>query len=248
MKTAVVTVRKEPYYRRDALETGLRKLGYTITYKVGVPQSRDDLLVTWNLKKGAEETRARVWEQQGGTVIVMENGYLQKTDKTVYALSVHGHNGSGWFPQGTEDRFSKLGFPIKEMRDFPSGYILVCGQRGIGSSTMASPPQWAEKVAKKIPNAKLRLHPGNHAPKVPLTDDLRGAREVWIWSSGSGVRALVEGIPVKHHAPHWICEGWRGNRVEALQRMAHGQWGFEEIATGEPFARMAAANWGPTWR
>jgi hypothetical protein len=71
---------------------------------------------------------------------------------------------------------------------------------------------------------------------------------VWIWSSGSGVRALVEGIPVRYFAPHWICEGWRGNRVEALQRMAHGQWGFEEIATGEPFARMAAANWGPTWK
>ena len=251
MKTAVVTVRKEPAYRRAAIENGLKRLGYAIT-ETAAPKSRSDLLVLWNLKRGSEEERAKHWEAKGGTVIVMENGYLQREDKTHYALSTHGHNGAGWFPfEIGEDRFSKLGFEVKEMK-YRSGYILICGQRGIGSVEMASPPQWAERINKKCVNqglkTKLRLHPGNFAPKVPLLDDLAGASECWVWSSGSGVRALVEGTPVKHHAPHWICEGWGTARGQVLQRMAHGQWHHEEIATGEPFARMAAADWGPTWR
>ena len=250
MKTAVVTIRKEPAYRREAVESGLKRLGYTILSKGGRPESRADLLVLWNKKQGAEETMADQWERRGGTVIVMENGYLQKVDKTTYALSVHGHNGSGWFPTGTEDRFTALGFPLKEMVE-RKGYDLVCGQRGIGSKLMASPPRWAEKMIEKLRaqgrSTRLRTHPGNFAPKVPLLDDLKGAERCIIWSSGAGVRALVEGIPVVHAAPHWICAGWEGNRVEALHRMSHGQWRHEEIATGEPFARMRDAGWGPTW-
>lgn len=251
MKTAVVTLRKEPYYRRAAVESGLKKLGYQIvSARPNAPKSRDDILVTWNLKAGLEETQARTWEQRGGTVIVMENAYLQKVDKTTYALSVHGHNGSGWFPVGAEDRFTALGYPMREMVE-RKGYDLVCAQRGIGSKLMASPPRWAEKMVEKLKaqgrQVKLRPHPGNFAPKVPLMDDLKGAARCVIWSSGAGVRALVEGIPVLHSAPHWICAGWEGNRAEALHRMAHGQWRHEEIATAEPFARMRDADWGPTW-
>lgn len=250
MKTAVVTIRKEPAYRREAVESGLKRLGYTILSKGGRPESRADLLVLWNKKQGAEETMADQWERRGGTVIVMENGYLQKVDKTTYALSVHGHNGSGWFPTGTEDRFTALGFPLKEMVE-RKGYDLVCAQRGIGSKLMASPPRWAEKMVEKLRaqgrSTRLRAHPGNFAPKVPLLEDLKGAARCVIWSSGAGVRALVEGTPVVHAAPHWICAGWEGNRVEALQRMAWGQWRHEEIATGLPFAMMRDAAWGPTW-
>ena len=250
MKIAVVTIRKEPAYRREAVENGLKRLGYAILNKGGNPRSRDDLLCLWNRKAGSEETMAEQWERRGGTVIIMENGYLQKVDKSMYALSVHGHNGSGWFPTGTEDRFTALGFPLKEMVD-RKGHDLVCAQRGIGSKLMASPPRWAEKMAEKLKAAgrhpRIRAHPGNFAPKVSLLDDLKGAARCVIWSSGAGVRALVEGIPVVHAAPHWICAGWEGNRVEALQRMAHGQWRHEEIATGEPFARMRDADWGPTW-
>lgn len=252
---AVIKVRKEPHYRRAAIESGLKRLGYTISDArarclFGGP---DDLLVLWNKKAGAEEQEADAWEKAGGTVIVMENGYLQKTDKTTYAISTHGHNGSGWFPVGDEDRFSKLGFEIKPWR-MGGAYTLVCAQRGIGSRLMASPPQWAEKFAKKLQQAgrhvRIRQHPGNFAPKVPLLDDLAAAVSVAIWSSGAGVRALVEGLPVHHDAPHWICEGWSlGDRFPALNRMAHGQWHHEEIATGEPFARMRDAGWGPrTWR
>lgn len=248
---ANIQVRKEPYYRRAAIEDGLKRLGYTIG-SFTVPQGKESLLVLWNKKRGSEEAQADRWEQQGGTVIVMENGYLQKVDKTRYAISTHGHNGSGWFPVTGEDRFSPLGFEIKPMllRDGP---IVVRAQRGIGSRLMASPPQWAEKMVAKLKqqgkNTRLVPHPGDKGKLEKDLAALKGASELLIWSSAMGVRALVEGVEVTHHAPHWICEGWRGGRREtALQRMAHGQWSVAEIETGEPFARMRDCNWGPSWR
>jgi hypothetical protein len=253
VKTAILTIRKEPHYRRAAFESMLLKHGYAIVNQSlgAAPKSKEDLLILWNKKRGNEEAEANRWEKQGGTVLIVENGYLQPVDKTYYAISVHGHNGSGWFPVGPEDRFRKLGFEMRP-RGRETGYHLVCGQRGIGSSLMASPPQWAERTAKKLEAAglktKLRLHPGNFAPKVSLLDDLKGAVKCHIWSSASGVRALVEGIPVAHYAPHWICDMRDRGRLDALHRMSHGQWHYDEIATGEPLVRILAhlgeASWG----
>lgn len=241
MKLAVVTIRKEPMYRRLAIETGLKRLGYQVVSSGLRPTGKDSLLLTWNRKKGKEEQDADRWESQGGTVIVMENGYLQKVDKSYYAISVHGHNGSGWFPVGDEDRFTPLGFPIKPMRTAGSE-VVVRAQRGIGSALMASPPQWAEKFTAKLKSqgvpARLIAHPGNFSPKVPPVTDLAKAREMHIWCSSMGVLALTLGIPVRHHAPHWICEGWEKDREAALRRMANGQWSVDEITRGEPFARV----------
>lgn len=241
MKTAILTIRKEPHYRRDAFESMLKKHGYEISPRAEpqrAPWTRKDILVLWNKKKGIEEAWANEWERQGGIVLVIENGYLQKVDKTYYAISVHGHNGSGWFPVGDEDRFSKLGFEARPWREkTDKTYTLVAAQRGIGSSLMASPFGWAERHAKGLPGrVKLRPHPANHEARIPLEHDLANAHACHIWSSGAGVRALVEGVPVKHHAPHWICEG--PDRLKALHRMSHGQWHFDEIATGEPLARI----------
>jgi hypothetical protein len=253
VKTAVVTIRKEPYYRRAAIESGLKRLGYNVVSSGLRPSGPESLLLLWNKKKGKEEQDADAWERQGGTVIVMENAYLQKVDKTYYAISVHGHNGSGWFPVGDEDRFSKLGFPVKPWQpDNFKGHDLVLGQRGIGSTLMASPSLWGEKLTAKLKargfNARLRVHPGNYAPKVPLLADLKGAKACHIWSSSGGVMALVEGIPVYHHAPHWICSGAGPlTQWQVLNRMSHGQWHHEEIATGEPFARILAKLGEAKW-
>lgn len=244
MSVAVVNVRKEPVYRRQAIETGLKRLGYTLATGIDRPRSKADLLVLWNKKKGSEEQAANRWEQHGGTVIVMENGYLAQVEKTYYAISVHGHNGSGWFPNLGDDRYSKLGFPIKPMREIPTGEWIVRSQRGIGSTLMASPPQWGEKMLAKLQaqgkRARLIQHPGNFAPKVPPIRDLAHAHRFMTWASAMGVLALVEGIDVLHSAPRWICENWTypGGREAALQHMAHGQWHFSEIATGEPFKRI----------
>lgn len=256
-RIAIVKIRKEPHYRRQAIESGLLRCGYELHTRWPHLISKRDLLVLWNRKRGAEEAEAEDWERRGGSVIVMENGYLQKVDKTMYAISVGQHNGAGWFPVGDEDRFSKLGFEVKPWRT-GGEYVLVCAQRGIGSKLMASPPGWERKIAAEIQKltlcrypVRIRPHPGNFAPKVPLTDDLKRAESCVVWSSGAGVRALVEGVPVVFRAPHWICDEaavrhWihtddyvaRDNREWALHRMSHGQWNVAEITTGEPFARI----------
>lgn len=250
--TALITLRKEPHYRHAAFKQGLQRLGYLTVSGVPAdkwnPEGPDDILCLWNKKRGTDEMAADRWEKLGGTVIVTENAYLQKVDKTAYAISTHGHNGSGWFPvDGLEDRFGKLGYPLEGFRS--GTHALVCGQRGIGSERMASPPQWGEKkvaqLQRKGLKARLRIHPGNFAPKVPLRQDLAEVREVHIWSSSAGVAALIHGVAVEHDAPHWICENWQEGREAALNRMAHGQWSVAEIESGEPFARMKAENWGP---
>jgi hypothetical protein len=117
---------------------------------------------------------------------------------------------------------------------------------------MRSPPGWAEKMAEKFKRLgvpyKLRLHPGNFAPKVPLTNDLKGASVCTIWSSAAGVQAIVEGVEVHHSAPHWICSGvGEINRTEGLNRMAWGQWRHEEIAEGTPFAHIIERRSEAVW-
>ncbi len=250
---AHLLIRKEPYYRRNAFEQGLSKVGFRLI-AMSKPEGPEDWLVLWN-KQHSDEQLADRWEQQGGTVIVTENAYLQKIDKSTYAISVHGHNGSGWFPVGGEDRFTKIGIPMRPWNVTPvDGYRLICAQRGIGSKLMASPRQWAERLAERFARSKIpfkvRPHPGNFAPKTPLEQDLRKAVGCEVWSSAAGVRALVEGIPTNHAAPRWICAGGGDSDVArqlALHHMSHGQWRWEEIETGEPFARIIANRSKAKW-
>lgn len=263
MPNAAIRIRPEPFYRREAIEGGLRRVGYTIS-SIAEPQSPDDLLVIWNRKRGKDDEDATRWEAKGGVVLVIENGYCQKVDKSMYAISVGQHNGAGWFPVGDEDRFSSLGFEVKPwQRNEEGGHVLVCGQRGIGSPLMASPHGWGERETRSLlrqthREVRLRVHPGNHAPKIPLEQDLRKAHVAVIWSSAAGVRALLEGVPVLYAAPHWVCQDgalpYKGHtdvamcddrqRLKALHRMSWGQWPVAEIAAGEPFARMKELNWG----
>jgi len=247
---AHLKIRPEPFYRREAFETGLKRHGYTFERDWFVPESRDDLMVLWNLKAGEEESLARTFERRGGTVLVVENGYLQRVDKTHYAISTHGHNGSGWFPfDSGENRFARLGFPIYPRGHFGGKEILVIAQRGIGSSLMRSPPGWAETTARSC-HGRVRPHPGVLRPRVPIADDLAKAHTCMIWSSACGVLALTMGMTVTYSAPRWICEDATGlpndsQRQHALNKMAHGQWAVSEIAAGTPFARMKEQNWGP---
>lgn len=251
---AYINVRAEPVYRRAAIVSGLQRVGFTIVDKPFVPEGPRDFLVSWNRKNGADEHLCEAFERRGGTVLVLENGYLQKVDKTYYAISVHQHNGAGWWPSGDEDRFGKLGFEVKPWRT-DGREICIRLQRGIGSRLMASPMTWPRTIAKRVsaafPGKPLRVipHPGNFKPKVEPGKDLADASALVIWCSAMGVRALVEGVPVFYDAPHWVCAsagarlGQPANvdgaaRAHALHRMSWNQWHHEEIAAGEPFARI----------
>lgn len=253
MPTALLTIRPLPGYRFEAFAAGLKRTGFAVTtegYMRAMPKTREDLLVLWNLRRGIDEAYAQRWEAAGGIVLVCENGYLQKVDKTYYAISTHGHNGSGWWPAGDGSRFAKLGFELKPTRDSRQGYILVRDQRGIGSALMASPPGWGQRTANKLraktkQPVKLMAHPGDKGKLEKDLDALAGAGFVHIWSSAIGVRALVDGIGVQHHAPAWVCASHVIlGRQEALEHMAWAQWHHEEIAAGEPFAAMRGQNWG----
>lgn len=266
---ALCLIRKEPVYRREAFEKGLQRVGFKLFDRPFEPSDSSDWLVIWNRKRGFDEEQADRWEAKGGTVIVAENGYLAQTEKTHYAISVHGHNGSGWFPVGDEDRFTPLGFELKNLRSIvhPGIQIVVRAQRGIGSALMASPQRWAESTAALLrPKFKVTIapHPGDKNKAAIDTAAIKKMGLAVIWSSALGVRALADGIPVWFDAPHWICEDaatrfrnrdslpgyvdhWYTNRHKAMHRMSHGQWHFDEIATGEPFARIIANRSTASW-
>lgn len=253
---AVCTIRAEPHYRRHAFEAGLERAGYRIGEFVQ-PGGRDDLLVIWN-RQAADENRANEWEAAGGTVLVCENGYCGRDaeGRQLYAISVHGHNGSGWFPVGDGDRFAPLGVELKPWNSNPRGHILVCAQRGIGSRLMASPARWESQMAKRLAAMRLpfkvRQHPGRKPSETTLEQDLAGARACLIWSSASGLRALQMGVPVAFAAPHWIASGAASRglvgverlvmddeaRLAAFQRLAWAQWTVDEIESAEPFVRI----------
>lgn len=265
---AICQIRPEPTYRHGAFLKGLERAGYRIDTG-GRPSDKRDVLVVWN-RHGHVDNEAKEWEQRGGTVIVAENGYLGKDADGIqlYALSVHGHNGSGWFPIGDEDRFAQLGIQLQPWQENEGGHLLLCAQRGIGSPLMASPANWEAKTSKALialgeTNLRVRQHPGK-APTVklpPLEQELAGARACVVWSSASGVQALVAGIPVIYTAPRWIAsegavrgvDGVRAlvrddeRRRRAMHKLAWGQRTVAEIESGEPFVsmreRLGEAKW-----
>jgi hypothetical protein len=62
------------------------------------------------------------------------------------------------------------------------------------------------------------------------------------WGSGAAIKALQWGIPVVSEMPDWIGEqdNTDAGRLEMFRRLAWAQWTMEEIAHGEPFARLLA--------
>lgn len=256
MKRAVLLVKASPHYRRDAFETGLKRLGFKIVDRILDPRP-GDVMVTWNAPAGIEREIAR-YQKAGAAVIVTENGYLTPPGMPgLYALSRGGHNGAGVFPAPADDsRWRALGIEAKPWRR-DGRHILVAAQRGIGSREMASPHAWHLKTAQKLQALTkrpivIRNHPGARTQGVrPLAADMRDAWAVVIWSSAVGVHSLVAGVPVFYAAPHWICSGAAlplsrfgmyaeapmmddAARAASLARMAGGQWTYQEIATGEP--------------
>jgi hypothetical protein len=276
---AICTIRTNVHYRHEAFINGLKRAGYILADQ-GRPKDKRDLFITWN-RYGFNEERANNWENDGGSVLVAENGYIgaDPLGRQYYALALHGHNGSGWVPMYSEDRFAMLGIELQPWVDRPNGYDLICGQRGIGSKEMRSPDNWHVQAVKKTPqpdNVKIRVHPEtlkNASVKPPpLEADLAGAQRCIIWSSSSGVKALVAGIPVRYDAPHWICsaaasrlstegtiypngydvtgtgmDGDDGQRKYAMTVMANAQYSVEELESGAPFATFRDCAETATW-
>jgi hypothetical protein len=260
MKRAVLWIRQQPHYRRDAFVAGLRKLGYEIVERVSDPRP-GDVLVSWNMYPSNEPV-ADHWRKAGAKVLIAENGYIGKDTNghQLYALARDGHNGSGSWYVGEEDRWTPLGIELQPFR-VKDGPIIVRAQRGIGTKLMASPPRWERQTVAALQKAgykaELRLHPGTDMKQArddPDEKAIARASAVVIWSSSFGVKALAAGVPVFYAAPHWICseavsstkflELWLGTgrpcpdddeRDEVFYRLAWAQWRISELESGEPF-------------
>lgn len=265
MNRAVLWIKTQPHYRRDAFAAGLEKRGFRIMDKVTDP-GPGDVLVSWNMYPSNEAT-AQYWRQRGAKVLIAENGYIgkDKNGHQLYALARDGHNGSGKWYVGQEDRWTPLGIELAPFR-VKDGPIVVRAQRGIGTKLMASPPRWARETVAALQRGMrrpviLRQHPADDRRQALYETDekvLANCHALVIWASSMGVKALVAGVPVFYAAPHWIMDyaaprlsrpgedgairlpSWSSwpyvpQRMEALFRLAWAQWSIDELASGEPF-------------
>lgn len=236
--------------RHEAMWGGLARIGYEVREGAGTPKDERDVLLTWTRHQGRKEDACKAFERQGGTVIVAEEGYIRRLHGEHWvALSLHDHNGAGYTPHGGPERWrDRFRLPLKPWRK-PGSRVLVREQRGIGSSKMASPPDWHNQTAKRLQTTRsveIRRHHKNEPDQAPLKD-MPDVHAVVTWGSSIAVEALIEGIPVFLGAPRSIVEDACNrdfgriddptypDRLPALERMAWGQWSLDEIRTGEPF-------------
>ncbi len=260
-KRAYLGIRKDPHYRREAFATGLRACGYDVRF--GPPQTYDEDTVycSWNRCAEHHDYCNRL-ERAGGTCLIAENGYVQgrQDGGDYYALAIGGHNGSGTWPRGDSSRWDALGIDLKPWRT-DGAHILVAPNRSFGAPGMMMPLEWPRSVVKRLRavtkrEIRVRPHPGNSKPRVPLERDLDGCHAVVVWASSVGVKALISGVPVFACSPSWICRHAAFSdqvlhlvnhvgdflddvaRRHALHQLAHAQYNVEEIASGEPFRHL----------
>jgi len=265
-RAAYLLLRDEPHYRADAFAAGLQAAGCRVM-RGGTDQAGPgDVVVTWNCY-GDSANQARRARARGAVHLVAENGYLgtdrpgDRDGRQLYALARDAHNGAGWWPHkagdgegdAPGDRWAALGIDLQPWRaPAAKPLALVCPQRGIGSPPAQMPDGWGSEVKRALVQAgimaRLRPHPGRHAPTVPLAADLKDASCVVVWGSKAGIEAIVAGVPVFHAMPGWIGAGaavqglprlplrpFLGERLPMLRRLAWAQWTLAELAGGLPF-------------
>ena len=251
-RTAWLSMRDLPHYRRDAFEAGLKRLGFRV--HKGLPNAPvgQDLMLCWN-RYGQADRVARLFEKRGLPVIVVENGYLGNEMPNVpgrwYAMSLNHHNGGGKWPTGGPERWASFHVELRPWRTEGSE-VVALPQRGIGPPGIAMPPTWT-RTAQKI--ARVRKHPGTHEV-TPLERDLKNARAVVTWGSGAALKALTWGIPVFHSFKHWIGAPASRRlehmdkgpvrddaaRLAMFERLAWAQAEVAEITSGDAIARLLA--------
>lgn len=256
-------IREQPVYRREAFASGLQAAGYEVHQASPWtnPVRAGEVLVIWNRYDYTHQVASR-FEKAGGIVLVAENGYLgvDRSDRRIYAIARHAHNGRGQWPRGDGERFARLGIEPRPWRA-QGGHILVAPNRSFGMPGGIMDHDWAAQIARALQArtrrpVRVRMHPGNVAPQRPLAEDLRDCWAVVIWSSSVGVEALVAGVPVVCCAPWWICKPaaagpealqdieqlpgavQQAARLPALQALAWAQWSVDEIADGTAFRHL----------
>lgn len=237
-------LKDQPHYRADAVRLGLKRLGYTL-----VPDTNNaDLLVVWN-RYGWRDTAAKAVESRGGSVIVMENGYLGNDflGDRWYAAAISQHNGAGRWPVHGKERWDSLGFDLRPWQNGTEPPV-VLPQRGIGPPGIAMPLGWTQSVMRDR-KFRLRPHPGIQTIQKDLAQDISGCQSVITWGSGAAIKALSFGVPVFYSFDKWIGAlasrkfsqydlGPVKNdmlRLEMFRRLAWAMWRVSEIESGFAF-------------
>lgn len=265
MNRAVCLVRDPPHYRRDAILAGLKAAGAVVVPSISNPVP-GDCLVIWN-RYGNTDKEARRFEATGAAVILVENGYVGHHDnehgkpvaangEQLYAMALNRHNGAGTWFVGSGSRWREQGIQVKPWRE-GGEHILLLAQRGIGTPPVASPRDWPERTERRLRKLtdrpiKVRGHPGNQGPVIPLESDLAGAWCAVTWASSAGIRAICAGVPVFSDFEQWIgapavlqrfeqieeplCDD--SAREDMLGLLSWAQWTVSEIASGDPFLRL----------
>lgn len=253
MKRACCMIREALVYRRASFLSGLRAAGYEVVKAVANP-TREDVLVIWNRYGGYDEL-AQMFERAGARVVVVENGYMGKSwlGDRWFSMALSQHAGGGeWFPGGPE-RWDDLKVELSPWRaPDPDGEVIILAQRGIGSPDVRSPDRWAEKTRSRFGIGRIREHPGNGPPLVPLERDLIKAQCVMTWASTAALHALAMGIPAWYAYPKWIggpaCLPLTeytsvplrddAARLGMFQRLAWAMWRASEVEDGTAFNHL----------
>lgn len=159
------------------------------------------------------------------------------------------------------NRRIRLGLTYPGNRSCSTGPLVVFGQWPSDPthpfSDAASIIAWVDEIREAVDGipVKYRPHPRLTKSDEFLDDALRSARGVVTWSSNSGNDALVAGIPVASKAGPYheivadIADLWLFARSSMFpsehdweryfNRLAYGQWSFNEFADGtaQRFAR-----------
>ena len=225
--------------RHRAFLRGLERCGYSVVDALTTRPGHRDILVTWN-RIGDGQTAAAAFESRGLPVIVAENASWgnEFAGWGWYTLGLGRHNTAGAFPEGGPERWDSLGVRLPAFRT--SGETVILAQRGIGTPPTRSPTGWEHGALARY-GGRVRSHPGLR-DAVPLERDLADAGRVVTWGSGAAIKALLMGVPVVSEMPGWIGEqdNTDAGRLAMFRRLAWAQWTLDEIASGEPFARLLA--------
>lgn len=248
---AFCMIRPALHYRRDSFTLGLRNAGYDVVTALPKPTPEDVLLI-WQ-RYGHYDEQARHFEAHGARVLVAENGYLGKAwkDQEWFALAQGHHAGAGEWRWLDNERWDRLGVELQPWREGGKETIILA-QRGIGERGVASPPHWAELTKQRLGVGRIRAHPGNKEPELPLLDDLAKAESIVTWNSSAALRALIAGIPVWCAYSKWIGASAGkplsqfgtapmrddAKRLQMFRRLIWAQFTLPEIRSGFAFKTL----------
>ena len=256
----------------QAFRQGLDRLG--LPYK-----SHDtgaDIAVIWSvLWAGRMRANRDVWQQfrgSGRPVLILEVGSLQRG--RTWRMSVNGTGASAAWGQGLDPaRPEHLGLRLDPWKR-DGDHVLVACQRSDSEQWAGMLPvaEWLETTVKQIKAHTdrpvwVRPHPRQRisamtgvfvdTPKKLLNsyDDFdwdRGIQNAWCvvnWSSGTGVRSVISGVPalvgpdslavsVGTTDLSCVVDPPRPDRRAWFEWMSHTEWLVPEIASGYPISRL----------